>query len=77
MMLTTAPLQLDTMIGKGRATWQVIAVKPLPKKAKTTAEWLAYIAIDMHRSGHSLKEIGKYIDSLPAIIKANKRRKKK
>lgn len=46
-------------------------------KPKTTAQWLAYIAIDMHQNGKTLKQIGRYIDSIPGRIKNMKKKGKK
>jgi hypothetical protein len=57
--------------------WIYCLTRPLPKKARSTAQWLAYVSIDMWQKGHDLKAIGKYIDSIPKQIKANKRKKRK
>ena len=54
--------------------WQMARVSSLPKP-KTTAEWLAFIAIDMHVKGYTLKQIGKRIDRIPEDVKKLRKRK--
>lgn len=65
---------LKADVKSGRQKFAIYATRPLPKKAKTTAEWLAYISIDMWMKGYDLKDIGKYIDGIPQQIEARKKK---
>lgn len=57
--------------------FEIVMIRPLPAKPKSTAEWLAYISIDMHMKGYSLKDIGRKIDGLPKEIAAMRKKESK